>query len=185
MCHTTRCRLPDAPPPPQDSPPSARQHPSLQEWHGPREQGRGHGHPGGHPPTAGPAPTGLRPSVRTAPPSSEVSGFSQTLVPPARRSRGPDHGGRCDHSLEKTFRNLFTVYFLHLRATCPWGTWERAGGCFRVATAWWPWTSSVPGLWGGVAFIGGGCFFCRMIKLMRVPQSRAARRRRGTPHSRG
>lgn len=41
---------------------------------------------------------------------------------------------------------------------------------------------------GGVAFIGGGCFFCRMIKLMRVPQSRAAgraRRRRGTPQSRG
>lgn len=36
-----------------------------------------------------------------------------------------------------------------------------------------------------MAFIGGGCFFCRMIKLMRVPQSRAARRRRGTPQSRG
>lgn len=83
VCHTTRCRLPDVPPPPQDSPPSARRHPSLQERHGPREQGRGLGHPGGHPPVAGPAPAGLRPSVRTAPPSSEVSRFSQTLVPPA------------------------------------------------------------------------------------------------------
>lgn len=88
--------------------------------------------------------------VARSPPSSDVSGFSQTLVPPERRSRGPGHGGHCDHSFGKTLHNFFTLYFLHLRATCLWGTWERAGGCFRVATAWWPWMSSVPGPVGWV-----------------------------------